>query len=58
MIAAIGDTLLLSAIIKELKSFYPNVNITLVCSNGNFQAAKSIPHVNHINKIQYVEYIG
>lgn len=50
MIAAIGDTILLSSIIKEFKRLYPNVNITLVCSNGNIQAAKSIPYIDHIIK--------
>lgn len=50
MIAAIGDTILLSAIIKELKRIDPNINITLVCSNGNWQAARNIPHINQILK--------
>ena len=50
MIAAIGDTILLSSIIKELKHINPNVHITLVCSNGNLQAAKNIPHINQIIK--------
>ncbi|MFD2442770.1 glycosyltransferase family 9 protein [Bacillus sp. CGMCC 1.16607] len=50
MIAAIGDTLLLSSIIKELTHLYPNVNITLVCSNGNISAAKNIPNINQIIK--------
>ena len=50
MIAAIGDTILLSSVIKELKHLYPNVHITLVCSNGNMQAAKNIPHINHLIK--------
>lgn len=50
MIAAIGDTILLSAIIKELKWIFPNVKITLVCSNENYQAAKNISSVNNIVK--------
>ena len=50
MIAAIGDTLSLSSVIKELKHLYPNINITLVCSNGNIPAAKNIPNINHMIK--------
>ncbi|MBY0124254.1 glycosyltransferase family 9 protein [Bacillus sp. S/N-304-OC-R1] len=53
MIAAIGDTVLLSSILKEIKHYYPNVKITLVCSNGNIQAVKSMPHIHHIIKFDF-----
>ncbi|WP_066291419.1 glycosyltransferase family 9 protein [Bacillus sp. FJAT-29937] len=58
MIAAIGDTILLSSIIKEIKHLYPSVNITLVCSNGNIQAAKNIPHINQIIKFDMSSLLG
>lgn len=52
MIAAIGDTILLSSIIKELKHLNPKINITLVCSNGNIQAAKNIPYIHQLIKFE------
>lgn len=58
MIAAIGDTILLSSIIKELKHLYPKVNITLVCSNGNIQAAKNLPYINKIIKFDMSNVTG
>lgn len=58
MIAAIGDTILLSSIIKELKHLYPRVNITLVCSNGNIQAAKNLPYINKIIKFDMTNVTG
>ncbi|TKC15529.1 glycosyltransferase family 9 protein [Robertmurraya kyonggiensis] len=58
MIAAIGDTILLSAIIKELKLLFPNVAITLVCSKGNIQAAKNLPQVDHMIKFDMANVLG
>lgn len=58
MIAAIGDTILLSAVIKELKLLYPNVYITLVCSNGNIQAAKNLPQVDRMIKFDMANVLG
>ncbi|MBE4907216.1 glycosyltransferase family 9 protein [Bacillus luteolus] len=48
MIAAIGDTILLSSILKELRYLYPNAVISIVCSKGNIQAAKNLQEINDI----------
>ncbi|WP_019156093.1 glycosyltransferase family 9 protein [Robertmurraya massiliosenegalensis] len=48
MIAAIGDTILLSSVIKELRREYPHANISLICSKGNLLAAKNNPDVDNI----------
>ncbi|WP_148335293.1 MULTISPECIES: glycosyltransferase family 9 protein [Bacillus] len=58
MIAAIGDTILLSSIIKEIKHRYPNSNITIVCSNENAQAAKNIPYINRMIKFNMSSLLG
>lgn len=37
--AGIGDTILLSSIVKEIKNYFQNAYITLICTKGNFSAA-------------------
>jgi len=46
--AAIGDTVLLSAVIRELKNAYPNCYITIVCSGNNLAMVKLLTGVNEI----------
>ena len=37
--AGIGDTILVSAIIRELRSYFPEATITLICARSNAQVA-------------------
>jgi len=46
--AAIGDTVLLSAVIRELKNTYPNCHITIVCSGNNVAMVRLLTDVNEI----------
>jgi lipopolysaccharide heptosyltransferase II len=46
--AAIGDTVLLSAVIRELKHAYPNCHITIVCSRNNLAMVRLLTDVNEI----------
>ena len=46
--AAIGDTILLSAIAQELKSYYPESHITLVCSQNNAAMGKLLHEIDDI----------
>lgn len=46
--AAIGDTLLVSAIVCELREAYPASRITFVCSKNNQEAAKLLQGVNQV----------
>ena len=47
--AGIGDTILLSAIIKEIKYGFPKSAITLVCTKSNYQGAKCISDLTNIH---------
>jgi len=40
--AAIGDTILLSSIVAEIKNIYPNAEISILCSKNNLSAASFI----------------
>lgn len=46
--AGIGDTILLSAIVRELKTKFPASSITLVCTAGNLAMAKCISELAEI----------
>jgi heptosyltransferase I len=46
--AAIGDTIILSAIVNELKSSFPKSEITLICSKANNLVAQFLPGLDHI----------
>jgi heptosyltransferase-3 len=46
--AGIGDTILLSAIAKELKANVPAAAVTLVCTAGNLAMAKCIPEIDEM----------
>lgn len=46
--AAIGDTILLGAMIAELKSAYPNSHLTVICSNSNVGMVKNFTDVDEI----------
>lgn len=46
--AGIGDTILLDAIIKEIKAYRPNCKITFVCSGSNFGMAEALEHIDSI----------
>lgn len=46
--AAIGDTILLSAVVQELKHYLPACHITLVCSPNNVAMGKLINEVDDI----------
>lgn len=46
--AAIGDTIVLSAVIRELKARFPSAKITLICSKSNYSAVKLIKEIDNI----------
>lgn len=47
--AAVGDTIILSAMIAELKQRYPQAQITVICSNNNAAMVKSLPDIDRID---------
>ncbi|MBP2658161.1 MAG: glycosyl transferase family 9 [Firmicutes bacterium] len=47
--AAIGDTVLLSAIVSEIRARYPDAVITIVCTSNNRDAASLINGVNYVH---------
>jgi heptosyltransferase I len=70
--AAIGDTIMMDAVIKEIKSQYPNSSITFVCSKSNvamvnllasidqvilFQMGNPIKSLNEILKLDYFDLV-
>lgn len=46
--AAIGDTIILSAILAELKHIHPEAEITVICAKSNIAVLKMLPDVDHI----------
>lgn len=49
--AAIGDTVLLSAIVSDLKAANPACRITLFAGDSNYEFAKSIEGVNNVVRL-------
>lgn len=50
--AAIGDTILTQAVIREIKYAYPNSHITYICSKGNYGMVKVMPGIDEIFQFQ------
>ncbi len=46
--AAVGDTIILSAMIAEIKMIYPKANITVICSQNNVSMVKTLPDIGRI----------
>lgn len=46
--AAVGDTIILSAMIDEIRNQYPMCNITVICSKNNFGMVHILRGVDHI----------
>jgi heptosyltransferase I len=46
--AAIGDTILMDAMIKEIKRKYPSSTITLICSKSNVAMAEILENIDKI----------
>ena len=46
--AAIGDTVILSAMVDEVKRQYPKSHITVICSNNNVAMVKLIRNVDRV----------
>lgn len=46
--AAIGDTVILSAVLSEIKHIHPESEITVICGKSNVAMLKIIPNLNHI----------
>ena len=46
--AAIGDTILVSAIIDEIKRQYPQCQIDIICSKNNVVMARLLPNIAHV----------
>lgn len=49
--AALGDTILLSAIVREIRQYYPRAIITLVCANNNQAAANLLDGVDFVHVV-------
>ena len=46
--AAIGDTILMEAVLHEIKHAYPKSQITFVCSKCNMAMVKTLPQVDQV----------
>lgn len=46
--AAMGDTILMDAVIKEIKAWRPKSKITFVCSGSNLGMVKALEHIDSI----------
>ena len=46
--AAIGDTVLVSAMVRELHEAYPQSHITVICASNNVAMVKLLPYVDEI----------
>ena len=46
--AAIGDTILLSSVIQEIKVSFPKASISLLCAKNNYEAAKLLDNIDEI----------
>lgn len=46
--AAMGDTILMDAIIREIKAWRPQSKITFVCSGSNLGMVKALEHIDSI----------
>lgn len=44
--AAVGDTIVLSAMVRELRHTYPKAHITIICSRNNLAMVKILPDIN------------
>lgn len=46
--AAMGDTILMDAVIREIRAAYPDSRITFVCSGSNFGMARALSGIDEI----------
>jgi len=46
--AAIGDTVLMSAVLPDIRRSFPNARITLFCGSSNHQMARLLPDVDEV----------
>ncbi len=46
--AAVGDTIILSAMVAEIKSVIPQANITVICSKNNAAMVRTLPNIDKI----------
>jgi len=49
--AAIGDTIIMSGAVNSLKNKYPNSKIILFCGSSNYEIAKLLDNIDHIEKL-------
>ena len=52
--AGIGDFVLMSGALREIRHMYPSAHITLVVNGGSVNLAESCPHVNEIIPLENV----
>ena len=50
--AAMGDTILMDAVIREIKAYRPKSRITFVCSRSNYGMAKALDGIDRIINFQ------
>lgn len=50
-LAGIGDLILLSGVIQDLRNYYPAAKIILFCGKDNVAAASLIPHVTSVEEL-------
>ncbi len=46
--AAVGDTIILSAMVDEIKRLIPKANITVICSQNNAAMVRALPNIDKI----------
>jgi len=49
--AAIGDTIIMSSAINDIKNKYPNSHIVLFCGSSNYEVAKLLQNIDKIEKL-------
>lgn len=49
--AALGDTILMSGPVADLRAQYPDASITLLSGPSNYEVARLIPHVDHVVRL-------
>lgn len=55
---AIGDTVLLTGVIKDIKTYFPNSKISFFCSKNNYEVVRLIEEIDHINVLSLTNPIS
>jgi len=56
--AAIGDTIILTPVLRALRNNFPKAYITFICSRGNYEVVKHIPYIDKIEIFDVQKFLG